>query len=521
MINRLLPWFGVLLLGSSLSSGINAIAQTKVVVEASRDNTLYENDTGAISNGAGSHFFVGKTNTGAIRRAVLAFDVSGVVSAEVTVDSVRLTLNMSRTVAGASTVSLHRILADWGEGTSDAVANEGLGIAATSGDATWLHRNFDQTLWQNAGGDFENVPSATTSIDQPGSYTWTSTPEMIADVRRWIDNPEQNFGWLLRGDEESPRTTKRFDSRENANPSVVPRLHVFYSVPPTPVLATSEIGPTNADPIAFTVDFGEAIDTATFTLGDLTLSSGAAQNLVNTGDDQHFTFEIASPTDGETLAVSIAADVLTDAGGTNNLASNTLSLAIDRTAPAAPVITQPASPTNDTTPVITGTASEDGGTITLTSDVEGVLAPTGTVTGGAWSIQMTSPLSEATHSLTATHTDAPGNTSLASTPKILVVDPSATRTESRNVPTSVQLLQNYPNPFNPQTTISYRLARTGRVRLQIYNAFGERVAVLEDGIKSAGEYDVSFDATSLSSGVYFYSLTTGDFSQTKKMVLLR
>ncbi|MCH8247650.1 MAG: VCBS repeat-containing protein, partial [Bacteroidetes bacterium] len=103
--------------------------------------------------------------------------------------------------------------------------------------------------------------------------------------------------------------------------------------------------------------------------------------------------------------------------------NNTIEITeVDTTAPAAPVVTAPASPTNDTTPVISGTASEDGGTITLTSDIDGVLAPTATVTGGTWSIQLTSVLSVATHSITATHTDAAGNTSPVSGAVTLVVN---------------------------------------------------------------------------------------------------
>lgn len=98
-----------------------------------------------------------------------------------------------------------------------------------------------------------------------------------------------------------------------------------------------------------------------------------------------------------------------------------ISYTLDTTPPAAPVITQPTSPTTDTTPVISGTASEDGGTITLTSDVDGVLSPTGTVTGGSWSITLTSELTNGTHALTATHTDALSNESSASGAKYIDV----------------------------------------------------------------------------------------------------
>jgi CHRD domain/Secretion system C-terminal sorting domain len=93
---------------------------------------------------------------------------------------------------------------------------------------------------------------------------------------------------------------------------------------------------------------------------------------------------------------------------------------------------------------------------------------------------------------------------------------------SKQAPASFQLDQNYPNPFNPSTTISFALQTSGRVSLRIYNVLGQQVAALFDGEKSAGVYKVTFDASALSSGVYFYRLTTSaGVSEAKKMVLLK
>ena len=93
---------------------------------------------------------------------------------------------------------------------------------------------------------------------------------------------------------------------------------------------------------------------------------------------------------------------------------------------------------------------------------------------------------------------------------------------SKQMPSSFQLDQNYPNPFNPSTTISFALHSSGRVSLKIYNVLGQQVAVLLDGVKSAGVYKVTFDASALSSGVYFYRLSTGaGLSVAKKMVLMK
>ena len=93
---------------------------------------------------------------------------------------------------------------------------------------------------------------------------------------------------------------------------------------------------------------------------------------------------------------------------------------------------------------------------------------------------------------------------------------------SKQAPASFALDQNYPNPFNPSTTISFALQTSGRVSLKIYNVLGQQVAVLVDAVKSAGIYKITFDASALSSGVYFYRLTTGaGISEAKKMVLMK
>ena len=83
------------------------------------------------------------------------------------------------------------------------------------------------------------------------------------------------------------------------------------------------------------------------------------------------------------------------------------------------------------------------------------------------------------------------------------------------------LYQNYPNPFNPNTVISYRLPVNSVVTLKVYNVLGNEIATLVDEEKSAGEHSIIFDASSLSSGIYFYRLLAGDLIQTKSMVLIK
>ena len=101
----------------------------------------------------------------------MAFDIAGNIPNGATIDTVSLTLNMSKTQAQAETVQLHRLLADWGEGTSDASANEGSGTGAGAGDATWIHTRFDSETWQTPGGDFSTAVSAGRSVAGTGRYT--------------------------------------------------------------------------------------------------------------------------------------------------------------------------------------------------------------------------------------------------------------------------------------------------------------------------------------------------------------
>jgi photosystem II stability/assembly factor-like uncharacterized protein len=90
-----------------------------------------------------------------------------------------------------------------------------------------------------------------------------------------------------------------------------------------------------------------------------------------------------------------------------------------------------------------------------------------------------------------------------------------------NSPIKFALEQNFPNPFNPVTTISYSIPVDGFVNLAVYNLIGEKVAELVNSNVRAGSYQMNFDASKLSSGVYFYKLQTGSYSDTKKMILMK
>ncbi len=89
------------------------------------------------------------------------------------------------------------------------------------------------------------------------------------------------------------------------------------------------------------------------------------------------------------------------------------------------------------------------------------------------------------------------------------------------LPTTYTLGQNYPNPFNPSTKINFSVPKEGLVSIKVYNSIGQEIATLVNENKSAGNYTVNFDAARVSSGIYFYKIVAGNFTATKKMILLK
>ncbi|MBC6418142.1 MAG: DNRLRE domain-containing protein [Prochloron sp. SP5CPC1] len=211
-----------------LTTAVIAVsAKETQVLQASKDTTLIESPTGDLSNGVGPAFFVGRTNqsTGSLRRGLLAFDIAEQIPPCSQVQSVQLTLTVER-AAGVQAIGLHRVLKHWSEGNSS--SEGGKGSPATKGDTTWIHTFYDSDFWTNPGGDFSTLVSAVQKVGNKGTYTWDSTPEMVADVQQWLDSPRENFGWLLLGNEEVPKTAKRFASHENPDVLAQPQLRVSF-----------------------------------------------------------------------------------------------------------------------------------------------------------------------------------------------------------------------------------------------------------------------------------------------------
>jgi hypothetical protein len=185
-------------------------------------------------------------------------------------------------------------------------------------------------MWDNAGGDFGSTSVATAAVDDTsGTYTWESTPELVDLVQKWLDTPAENHGLIVRGDEETSGSAKRFSSRQNDNESERPVLVVEYS--------------------------------------------------------------------GEVTSVDANADR----------------------------------------------------------------------------------------------------------------------------PEMVQLHQNYPNPFNPTTTLSFSLPEASTVELSVHDILGRQIRTVIDGRMQAGTHTISFDASNLTSGVYMYTLRTGQQTLTRRFTVLK
>jgi len=92
---------------------------------------------------------------------------------------------------------------------------------------------------------------------------------------------------------------------------------------------------------------------------------------------------------------------------------------------------------------------------------------------------------------------------------------------SKEIPDNYALMQNYPNPFNPATDIAFALPEAAHVKLSIYNVLGQEVTILQDDMMEAGQHVINWDARDRASGIYFYRISTDNFNETKKMMLLK
>lgn len=508
-----------------------AIAQVQITIISDKDNTLYESGTGALSNGAGIHFFTGRTNQVvgvSIRRGLISFDIAGNVNPGATIDSVILTLTMTRTSSGAQNTELRLLSSDWGEGTSNAGSQrDGAGTAAETGDATWIHTFFNTLNWTSAGGDFSSTVSATQSVDATGSYSWGSTSGMISDVQGWLDDPDNNFGWAIVGNESTLQTTKAFGTHEINSAASRPSLQIFFT--PLP----------NVPP--------ELINTIPDAIADEDFGTLTVARLDTIFDDPDLPF------DNLTYTVLISSEVISSStsGGLMKL----LSVAdMSGMAEVVVIATDDSSVSVSDTFNVTVEAVNDPpmfvdfpdsifldfgqvATLILSDFVIDVDDPDSLLIWPEY-ICLGDPYLSCVSTNADTMTMSPGkgmsgpfkfefwvaDTSGASDSASVIIyvkGPVGIDGNLAGIPEEYGLAQNYPNPFNPVTVIEYSLPVQSEVSLIVYDLRGQEVARLINSTMSAGNHRVSWDASDLASGVYLYRLQAGDFTQTRKMLLLK
>ena len=234
-------------------------------------------------NGGQGFVLAGRTQNGPHNRALYRFDCSNIPGNAI-IQSAVLQLEVTRQPGDASAInspfSLHRMLRPWGEGTNVAVSFPGQGTPATPGEATWTHSFYPTNAWAAPGGaagvDYLNAESSFQFIYDPdlSPYRFECTPEMVDDVQGWVRQPQNNYGWILIGDDDTPFTARRFNSREDTNAK--PALEVTYILP-TRIDRVQKMG--NQFTLSFAVLPGQSY-TVEYRSA---VATGAWQTLVNAG----------------------------------------------------------------------------------------------------------------------------------------------------------------------------------------------------------------------------------------------
>lgn len=263
MIKKLL-WSGAFLM-----TGLSLNAQSVVEFLPERDNSIYSESEN--SNGEGK-LFAGQNCSDNTRRALIEFDIASLIPAGATITDVTLTLALENTSPGAGTqdYGIHRVLTEWGEGTSFGTGEGGEAVAP---DATWLDAMFETSEWDDAGGDFNPDASAISPISELiGTYTWSS-PEMVNNVQDWLDYPGSNHGWILIGDEEVTCTARRFGSKDAGD---APILEVTYTCTDAAPVAKSQALTLYLDETGSITVSPEDFDNGSFDACDGTLTYSAS-----------------------------------------------------------------------------------------------------------------------------------------------------------------------------------------------------------------------------------------------------
>ena len=236
----------LLLLGAWASSPAVVQGQT-VDLQPVADATIYEptqecsNPSVSLNaNGGGPGLFIGRTGPIAgnlVRRSLIRFDVAAAIPAGATIESAALSLTVDRSNNSAGfTTELRALEASWNEGPTVVPSPGGGGDPSMTGDVTWCDRELGSAEWSNDGGDFGTAVVGSVLMNGVGTYVIPSSPDMVAAVQSWLDDPMANDGWMVRGDEGFSSggiySARRLASREADEDQ--PVLTVTYSAPEIP-----------------------------------------------------------------------------------------------------------------------------------------------------------------------------------------------------------------------------------------------------------------------------------------------
>lgn len=226
---------------AGIAPSLVAVASAEVVlINPSADTTLHE--AFPANNFGGNDFLVAGTSAYIVpsgnlarTRSLIRFDLAGRLPATANITRARLTVSVTHAPSEiGSTFALSRLFGDpsspnWDEGSGSTPS----GQTALNGEVTWRAWRLPFSLWQEAGAlgpnDVAQTPSATTSINQTGAYTFESL-NLVADAQGWLTAPSNNFGWVLWGQSADARSGRRFASREAE--SGKPVLELTYNTMP-------------------------------------------------------------------------------------------------------------------------------------------------------------------------------------------------------------------------------------------------------------------------------------------------
>lgn len=162
-----------------------------------------------------------------------------------------------------------------------------------------------------------------------------------------------------------------------------------------------------------------------------------------------------------------------------------------------------------------------GLTILLSNTGLGILGTVTDLGDGNYEATITAPSTPGVDSLSIVVINNSDTVSLATIPLITYLNATSVGENGFKMPEQFILFQNYPNPFNPKTNIAFKMAQSRFVILKVFDLLGNEIATLVDKEMQAGIYNIEFDAADLTSGLYFYQLRAGEFTDTKKLILIR